>query len=67
MTKTNEEVRAEVAAQKRRLDYAVLQLAREAKFLPKYKPENARFHRAFDAVAETRDALDALLWELPRD
>lgn len=65
MIKTSEEVRAEVAAQKRRLDYVVLQLAREAKFLPQSKPENRRFYRAFDAVADTRDALETLLGELP--
>jgi hypothetical protein len=65
MTKSNEQVRAELAMQKGRLDYAVLQLAREAKFLPKHKPENARFHRAFETVSSVRDGLDILLGELP--
>lgn len=65
MKKTNEQVRAELAMQKGRLDYAVLQLAREAKFLPEHKPENARFHRAFNTVVGVRDALEILLGELP--
>jgi hypothetical protein len=51
------QLRSVVAAQGRRLDYAVMLLAREAKFLPEWKPENARFHRALTAVSEVRDAL----------
>jgi hypothetical protein len=51
-------LRQQVAVQAKRLDYVVLQLAREAKFLPEYKPENKRFHRALNTVVEVRDALD---------
>lgn len=50
-------LKAEIAAQRRRLDYAVLQLSREAKFLPEWNPENERFHRAFGVVTEVRDKL----------
>jgi hypothetical protein len=50
---------------KGRLDYAVLQLAREAKFLPEWKPENKRFYRALGTVTEVRDGLEILIGELP--
>jgi len=50
-----------LATQTRRLDYAVLQLTREAKFLPESKPENRRFHRAYSTVTEVRDALAGML------
>jgi hypothetical protein len=53
----NERLRQQIEAQARRLDYAVMQLDREAKFLPEWKPENRRFHRAYTVVAEVRDAL----------
>lgn len=53
--------REALLVQKRRLDYAVLQLTREAKFLPESKPENRRFHRAFATVTEVRDTLEGLL------
>lgn len=46
-----------VAAQQRRLDYAVLQLSREAKFLPESRPENRRFYRAFEVVVEVNETL----------
>jgi len=52
-------------AQLRRLDYAVLQLTREAKFLPEAKPENRRFHRAYACVTEVRDELQGLLYRQP--
>lgn len=54
-------LKAEIATQKGRLDYAVLQMGREAKFLPEGNPENRRFHRAFSCVKEVRDALEVLL------
>jgi hypothetical protein len=41
------------------MDYVVSLLEREAKFLPEYKPENRRFHRAYATVQEVRDALVA--------
>lgn len=53
--------RGELTRQSKRLDYAVLQLAREAKFRPKWNRENERFHRGFDTLVEVRDALYALL------
>jgi len=49
-----------LAVQTRRLDYAVLQLTREAKFLPESKLENRRFHRAYATVTEVRDTLAGL-------
>jgi hypothetical protein len=57
-------IKAEVEVQVRRLDYAVMQLEREAKFLPEWKPENRRFHRAYVAVKEVRDALGDIWWKL---
>jgi hypothetical protein len=53
----NDRLRAEIQTQARRLDYAVMLLSREAKFLPTWKPETQRFHRAFGVVTEVRDAL----------
>lgn len=50
-------LKAEIAAQRRRLDYAVLQLSREAKFLSDRKPEHARVLRAYSVVTEVRDKL----------
>lgn len=50
-------LKEEIRAQRRRLDYVVLQLSREAKFLPEWKPENKRFYRAYSAVTEVRDEL----------
>lgn len=50
-------LRTLVAVQARRLDYAFIQLEREAKFLPKNKPENRRFYRALNVVEEVRDTL----------
>lgn len=44
----------------RRLEYAELQLAREAKFLPRYKPENDRFYRAYDTCSEVGTGLGDL-------
>jgi hypothetical protein len=52
-----EELKAQVRDQRRRLDYAVMQLEREAQFLPEWKPENRRFNRAFKVVTEVRDEL----------
>ena len=53
-------LKAQIAEQERRLDYAVMQLNREAKFLPTWKPENARFYRALGCVTEVRDSLAEL-------
>ena len=55
------EERAELERLKGRLDYAVLQLAREGKFLPADRPENRRFHRAFTCITEVRDDLEEVL------
>jgi len=44
----------------RRLSYAELQLAKEAKFKPKRLTENNRFYRAYDTVSEVREALEQL-------
>jgi hypothetical protein len=50
-------LKAEIRAQRRRLDYAVLQMEREAKFKMGGRPEDARFLRAFGVVTEVRDKL----------
>lgn len=60
MTETEEELRLELDRLKGRLDYAVLQLEREAKFMPKWKIETKRFHRAHDCVREVRDDMEKL-------
>lgn len=41
----------------RRLGYAELQLAKEAKFKPRRLTENNRFYRAYDTVSEIRETL----------
>lgn len=53
-----QQLKALLHQQARRLDYAVMQLEREAKFMPKWKPENRRFYRAYDTVTEVRDTLE---------
>ena len=53
----NARLRAVIDSQARRLDYAVLQMEREAKFKRAGRPEDARFLRAFGVVSEVRDAL----------
>lgn len=58
-----EELKAQVREQRRRLDYAVLQLGREAKFLQEGMPEHRRFHRAFSCVKEVRDELGKIASE----
>lgn len=62
---TNEEVATQLRTMKGRLDYAVLQLQREARFLTPTNPGNRRFYRAFETTTEVRDELALLLKELP--
>lgn len=47
-------MQAEASRLQRRLEYVELQLAREAKFLPRNRPENSRFYRAYDACTEIK-------------
>lgn len=51
------QLKVHVATQAQRLQYALMQLDREAKFLPKWKPENNRFHRAHEVIAEVHASL----------
>lgn len=60
MEKSEEELRLEIRKLVRRLDYAVMQLEREAKFQPTWKIETKRFHRAYDCVREVRDDMEKL-------
>ena len=54
------DLKAKIREQQRRLDYAVLQMGREAKFMPESNPENRRFYRAFSCVKEVRDELGVI-------
>lgn len=60
MEQSEQELRAEIDRLSQRLDYVVLQLEREAKFMPTWKPETRRFHRAYDCVREVRDDMKGL-------
>ena len=64
-TSRDDKTREALHAQLRRLDYAALQLTREAKFMHRHNPEHRRFFRAYDTVTEVRDDLQGLLDRQP--
>ena len=51
---------------RRRLDYVCLQFGREAKFMPRWKREYARFHRGLEALLGSMEDLEELTRKVVR-
>ena len=62
---TEEELQ-DLRALRRRLDYVCLQFGREAKFMPKWKRENDRFHRGLEALLGSMEDLEELTVKVVR-